>query len=203
MPFVGPFAATSTTHGSEQKWSTSACGSPAVAMMSRSRTVSRMRRAEPARSTSTDAGCSRSVSTTARSFGSVVPSSARRGPSAAFGTDSAAAIFSSVPAPMPAWPRSCCASAAAFSSATVVIPSSCQIRRAVLGPSPGSRMNVATSAGTTALRLVNAWISPSSTTSTIFASIVLPMPCSFTALPSSASCATEVGVSRIRAAAFR
>ena len=90
------------------------CGSVAVAMMSRSRTVSRMRRAEPASDTSTDAGCSRSTSTTARSFGSVVPSSARRGPSVACGCASAAAIFSSVPGPMPACPRSSCASAAAL-----------------------------------------------------------------------------------------
>ncbi len=43
-----PFAATSTTQGCVQKWSTSAGASVAVAMMSRSRTVSRMRRAEPA-----------------------------------------------------------------------------------------------------------------------------------------------------------
>ena len=162
-----------------------------------------MRRAEPAIETSTDAGCSRSTSTTARSFGSVVPSSARRGPSAACGCASAAAIFSSVPGPMPACPRSSCASAAACRAATVVMPSSCQIRRAVFGPSPGSRMKTATSAGTSAFRLVSAWISPSSTTSTIFSSIVLPIPCSCFALPSSASCATEVGVSRIRAAALR
>ncbi len=84
-----------------------------------------------------------------------------------------------------------------------MIPSSCQIRRAVFGPSPGSRMNTATSAGTSALRLVSAWISPSSTTSTILASIVWPIPCSCLALPSSASWATDVGVSRIRAAALR
>ena len=64
-------------------------------------------------------------------------------------------------------------------------------------------MKSATSAGTTALRFVSAWISPSSTTSTIFSSIVLPIPCSCFAFPSSASCATEVGVSRIRAAALR
>ena len=64
-------------------------------------------------------------------------------------------------------------------------------------------MNDATSGGTSAFRFVSAWISPSSTTSTIFASIVLPIPCSCFALPSSASCATEVGVSRIRAAALR
>ena len=112
-------------------------------------------------------------------------------------------IFCSVPAPMPAWPRSCPASAAALSASTVVIPSSCQMRRAVFGPSPGSRMNVATSGGTSALRLVSACISPSLTTSTIFPSIVLPIPCRPFALPSSASCATDAGVSRIRAAARR
>ncbi len=64
-------------------------------------------------------------------------------------------------------------------------------------------MNVATSGGTSALRLVSACISPSLTTSTIFPSIVLPIPCSPFALPSSASWATDAGVSRIRAAARR
>ena len=64
-------------------------------------------------------------------------------------------------------------------------------------------MKSATSSGTSALRLVSAWISPSETTSTIFASIVLPIPCSSFARPSSASCATDADVSRIRAAAFR
>ena len=64
-------------------------------------------------------------------------------------------------------------------------------------------MNVATSAGTSAFRFVSAWISPSSTTSTILASIVLPIPCRSFAFPSSASCATDDGVSRIRAAALR
>ena len=85
-----------------------------------------------------------------------MPSSARRGPSAARGLASTSAIFCSVPGPMPAWPRSSPASAAALSVATVVIPSSCQIRRAVFGPSPGSRMKVATSGGTSALRFVRA-----------------------------------------------
>ncbi len=132
-----------------------------------------------------------------------VPEQRAPRPCVAAGCASAAAIFASVPGPIPAWPRSCPPSAAAFSSAAVVIPSSCQIRRAVFGPSPGSRMNVATSAGTSAFRFVSAWISPSSTTSTIFASIVLPMPCSSFALPSSASWATEDGVSRMRAAALR
>ena len=116
---------------------------------------------------------------------------------------SASVIFASVPGPIPAWPCSCPPSAAACRAATVVIPSSCQMRRAVFGPSPGRRMNVATSSGTSALRFVSAWISPSETTSTIFASIVLPIPCSSFARPSSASCATDADVSRIRAAALR
>src|SRR5436305_11409571 len=139
----------------------------------------------------------------ARSFGSAVPSSARCGPSAARGTASAARIFSSDLAPRPARPRSCCDSAAAWSASPVVIPSSCQSRRAVFGPSPGSRMNVATSAGTSAFFFVSAWISPSSTTCTIFSSIVLPIPCSSFARPSRASWATELPVSRIRVAARR
>ena len=64
-------------------------------------------------------------------------------------------------------------------------------------------MKLATSTGTSALRFVSAWISPSSTTSTIFCSIVFPMPCSSLARPSSASWATELPVSRIRVAARR
>ena len=89
------------------------------------------------------------------------------------------------------------------SSATVVIPSSFQIRRAVFGPRPGSRMKVASSGGTAAFRFVKAWISPSSTIWTIFSSIVLPIPCRLFARPSSAICATGDGVSRIRWAALR
>src|SRR5436190_720358 len=83
------------------------------------------------------------------------------------------------------------------------MPSSSQRRRAVFGPRPGRRMNVATSAGTSPFFFVSAWISPSSTTCTIFSSIVFPIPCSSLARPSSASCATELPVSRIRVAARR
>ena len=64
-------------------------------------------------------------------------------------------------------------------------------------------MKLATSTGTRAFRFESAWISPSRTTSTIFSSIVFPIPCSSFARPSSASRATEVGVSRICAAALR
>ena len=84
-----------------------------------------------------------------------------------------------------------------------MIPSSCQSRRAVFGPSPGSRMKVATSGGTSDLRFVSASTSPVSIAWTIFSSIVLPIPCSSFARPSSASCATELDVSRIRVAARR
>ncbi len=64
-------------------------------------------------------------------------------------------------------------------------------------------MNLTTSTGMIAFRFVSAFISPSSTTSTILASIVLPIPVRFFALPSSASCATGPPVSRIRVAARR
>ena len=104
---------------------------------------------------------------------------------------------------MPASVRSCCPSAAAFSPASVVTPSSRQMRAAVLGPRPGSRMKAATSPGTSARRFASASMSPVSTTSTIFASIVLPMSGSSVALPASASSATDEAVSRIREAARR
>ena len=116
---------------------------------------------------------------------------------------SALRIFSSLFGPSPSSERSRSLSAASFSPASVVTPSSCQIRRAVFGPSPGSRMNLTTSAGTSSRRFLSALISPWSTTSTIFCSIVLPIPASCVARPSSASCATGTAVSRIRVAALR
>jgi hypothetical protein len=100
-------------------------------------------------------------------------------------------------------PRRRSPAAASRRSASVVIPSSCQIFRAVFGPSPGSRVNATTSPGTRALCFVSAWISPSSTIWTIFSSIVLPIPGRSFALPSRASSATRPDVSRTRAAARR
>jgi hypothetical protein len=90
-----------------------------------------------------------------------------------------------------------------LSSSTVVTPSSFQIRAAVFGPSPGRRMKVTTSGGMIFLRSVSACISPSSTTCTIFSSIVLPIPDSSFARPASANSATEPAVSRMRVAARR
>ena len=172
-------------------------------MMSRSRNVSRRRRTEPASETFTAAGCSRRTETTASTAGSPCPSS-RRDSRGSFGVSASAfRIFVSVVAPRPERVRTRSLSAAVFSSSRVVTPSSCQIRRAVFGPSPGSRMNLTTSSGISAFRFVSAFISPSSTTSTILPSIVAPIPLRLFALPSSASCATGPPVSRIRVAARR
>ena len=203
VAFVSPFATTLATLSRAVKCSISAAGSVEVAITSRSRKVSRRRRAEPASETLTAAGCCRSSSTSSSRTGSPSPSR-RRDSRGSFGSSaSAARIFSSLFAPRPVSTRSRCCSAASFSSAIVVTPSSFQIRRAVFGPSPGRRMNLTTSSGTSAFRFVSASISPVSTTSTIFSSIVLPIPESSLALPSSASCATGPPVSRMRVAARR
>ena len=119
------------------KYSVSAFGSLAVAMMSRSRTVSLRRRALPASQTRSAAGCSRSTSTTASSAGSAWPSSARGGPVAFFLRAVDLRMLSSVFAPRPGSVRRRWARAASFSSASVVTPSSCQILRTVFGPRPG------------------------------------------------------------------
>ena len=79
----------------------------------------------------------------------------------------------------------------------VVIPRSCQIRRAVFGPRAGSRRNSATPAGTRSLRLVSASISPDSTICTIFDSIVFPIPGRFFASPASACSAIGPADERI------
>ena len=67
----------------------------------------------------------------------------------------------------------------------------------------GSRRKSTTPAGTRPRRFVSACISPSSTTSTTLFSIVLPMPGSSFAFPSSASSAIGSGDSRMRPAARR
>ena len=77
------------------------------------------------------------------------------------------------------------------------------MRAAVFGPSPGSRRNWTTSAGTSARRFSSADIEPVSASSTIFASIVAPIPGRSFALPASASSATDAAVSRTRVAARR
>ena len=185
------------------KWSVSAAGSLAVAMMSRSRTVSLRRRALPASETRSEAGCSRSSSTASSSAGSARPRSVRGGPEAFFLRPTDLRMFSSSFAPSPGSVRRRCSRAAVFSSASVVTPSSCQILRTVFGPSPGMWRNSTTSGGIVLRRLVSASISPLSTIWTILSWIVAPIPGSSLALPSSASWATGPPVSRTRVAALR
>ena len=203
VAFVSPCATRSTTQGRPVKNAVSSPGSVAVAMMSRSRNVSFRRRTEPASETCTAAGCSRSTETTACTAGRPRPSSFR--PASGFSAWNASAfrIFSSLFEPSPGSARRRSASAAVLSSSSVEMPSSFQMRAAVFGPSPGSRMNSTTSWGIVDSRFASASIFPVSTIWTIFSSIVLPMPCSSFARPSSASCATEPDVSRIRVAARR
>ena len=185
------------------KYSVSAFGSLAVAMMSRSRTVSLRRRALPASETRSAAGCSRRTSTTASSAGSAWPSSVRGSAETFFLRPAALSTASSVLAPSPGKVRSRWARAASFSSASVVTPSSCQIFRTVFGPSPGMCRNSTTSGGIVLRRFESASISPVSTIWTILSWIVAPIPGSSFAVPSSASCATGVPVSRTRVAARR
>ena len=77
------------------------------------------------------------------------------------------------------------------------------MRAAVFGPRPGRRRNCVTSSGTSARRFSSADISPVSVSSTIFASIVAPIPESSFAFPASASSAIDAPVSRMRVAARR
>ncbi len=184
------------------KYSVSAAGSLAVAMMSRSRTCSLRRRTLPASLTWSAAGCSRRTETTARTAGRARPRSGFF--SISFrGVARARRTFSSVFGPRPVSVRSCSDSAACFRPSIVETSSSFQMRRAVFGPRPGRCMNSTTSAGMRSLRFASASISPCSTICTIFSSIVLPIPESSLAFPSTASWAIEPPVSRIRCAARR
>ena len=77
------------------------------------------------------------------------------------------------------------------------------MRAVVFGPRPGRRRNCRTSSGTSARRFSSADIDPVSASSTIFASIVAPIPGSSFAVPASASSAIDDAVSRTRVAARR
>ena len=186
VAFVSPRATTSTTHDCAQKASSSAGASIAVAIRSRSRTVSRNRRAEPAIDTCTAAGCSLSASATATSRGSAVPSSARGGPSRLRlrkrGQDLLLGLRAE-PGDVAQLVRLGSRAQPSDRRDPELLPDPARGLR----PEPGSRRKRTSSSGTAAFRFVSACISPSSTTWTIFSSIVLPIPCSSFARPSSAS----------------
>ena len=174
-----------------------------MAMRSRSRTVSRRRRTLPASETAIAAGWASSSATTRRTAGSAVPRSRLASPCSPTPASSAFRIFSSLRAPIPERSRSLPSCAADFRPARVVRPSCVQNRAAVFGPTPGSRRKSTTPAGTSPRRLVSACISPSLTTSTTLFSIVLPIPGSSFAFPSSASSAMGTADSLMRVAARR
>ena len=175
-PSSAPFATTSETQVSFVKYSVSAFGSPAVAMMSRSRTVSMRRRALPASETRSAAGCSRSDlddRQQRRAARGRAASPAGRSPSAA--ERRLEDLLLDLRPERREGPEPPRRAPPPFSSRQPRDPSSCQIFRTVFGPRPGSRRKRTSSAGTV-FRFVSAWISPSSTTWTIFSSIVAPIP---------------------------
>ena len=140
---LGVWAA-STSSSAAAAWA-SASGSEAVAMMSRSLTLSVIRRAEPASSTRSAAGWARRASSSCSPTASARLSTTRRPPplpsaSSARWAAIAARMLSSALGPKPLSARICCAEAAASSASSESMESSSNSRRARLGPRPGSRV---------------------------------------------------------------
>ena len=181
----------------------SASGSVAVAITSRSLTVSVIRRADPASSTSIAAGCSRSAATSGSPTASARLSTIRAGRSPAPSNRRLARIASSALGPNPLSARIFCSSAAVRSDSSESIPSSSYSRRARLGPSPGRRVIAISPGGNFARILTSAGISPSSASAMIFSWMIAPTPTSSVARPSRASAVTDTGASRIALAALR
>ena len=184
VAFVSPRAAISSTQGSVTKCAISAAGSVAVAITSRSRNVSRPRRTLPAPETSTAAGMrAQRLDDLAHDREPDAEEAAPLG----LGPEALRERLEDLLLALRAEPLERRGPAAARpparSSSSVVTPSSRQIRAAVFGPSPGSRRNWRTSAGTSARRFSSAAIEPVSVISTIFASIVAPIPGSSFAEP--------------------
>ncbi len=164
--------------------------------------VSAQRRTEPATSTRLAAGCSRSACASSSAIGRTFESSTRPGPSPGSPSRSSEArTFSSTFGPRPFTSRIRSASAAAFRSSIVAIPSSSKSRRAVFAPSPGTRVTSIRVGGNFAFSFTAAGISPVSSSASIFSASVLPTPGISVARPAAASSATETGLSRIAIAA--
>ena len=178
-------------------------GSVAVATMSRSLTASTIRRAEPASSTRSEAGCARSAATMPSPISSALVSSTRGRGASPTPAANAASTDSSNFAPKPRTPRRRCSSAAARSAGSESMPSSSNSRRARLGPRPGRRVMSTSPGGNRARSFSTAGIVPVSTSARIFSSSVLPIPASDVTVPARASAATEVGASRTALAALR
>ena len=104
-------------------------------------------------------------------------------------------------APRPLTSRIFSPSAAALRSSIEAISSSSKRRRAVFGPTPGTRVTSIRVGGNFAFSFTAAGISPVSSSASIFSASVLPTPGISVARPCAASSATETGLSRIALAA--
>ena len=180
-----------------------ASGSEAAATMSRSLQVSVWRRALPAISTRSAAGCSRNADARASAMASARESSSlgfvrsSRPASRATRTDSSAFW------PKPGTSRSRSFSAASRSLSSESMPSSSKSFRARFGPNPGSRVISTSPGGYFALSFCAAGISPVSNRTASFSAIVLPMPDSSVTRPALAISSTDAVESRIDLAALR
>ena len=162
-----------------------------------------MRRALPASSTRSAAGCSRSVATSSSPTVSAFESSMRAWGRPSAPAASAASTFSSALLPKPftslSWPLS----AALRRSSIELTPSWSCSSFARLGPRPGMRVTSTRPDGMRCLSLSAEGIEPVSSRASIFSAIVLPTPASSTARPCFASSSTDTPASRIAFAALR
>ena len=181
-------------------WSISAGSS---STMSRSLTLSRRRRAEPASSTRAPGSIARSASINSSPTASARSSTTRRDGRSAAPASSAASTDSSNLAPNPLRVLSRCACAASRSACGESIASSSKSRRARLGPSPGRPVIASRPGGNRSRSFTAAGMSPVSSSARIFSSSVAPIPASSVTRPSRVSAATDTGASRIALAALR
>ena len=188
---------------SEPSARTSAPGSEAVAMMSRSFTESAWRRAEPASSTRSAAGCARSAATICSPIVSARCSSTRCGGRSPIPASIDDRTDASNFGPNPLTSRSLWPSAAARSAASESMPSSLKSLRARFGPRPGRRVISSRPGGYFARSFSAAGIVPVSSSATSFSSSVLPIPGSEVTVPARVSAATDTVASRAAFAAER
>ncbi len=201
---ASPDACTDSTRSSSRSVSISAAGSLAVAMMSMSFAVSPSRRSEPAISTRSAAGWSRSAPAICSATGSARESRIRgAGPPPSSCSASTRSRFSSTLAPKPRSERIWPASAASRSLSSESTPSSSYSSRARLGPKPGRCMTAIRPAGNFARSFTEAGMSPVSSSARSFSSSVLPMPGSSVTRPSRVRPITDTEASRTALAAVR
>ena len=165
---ASPGVAAASTRSSSVAARDSAPGSDAVAITSRSLTVSVMRRADPASSTRSAAGWARSAATSGSPIASARSSKIRERGSAAPDSSTAARIDSSALGPKPFSVLICCCSAALRSASGESIPSSSNSLRARLGPMPGRWVITIRPGGNLARSLTAAGIAPSAASASTF-----------------------------------